>query len=385
MAFQLPPLPYPENALEPHISARTMQFHHGKHHKKYVDTLNQLVAGTDLENKPLEDVIRAAAKDDSKKKIFNNAAQHWNHTFFWQCMAPSGTGGGAPDGEIKNRIERDLGGWDKFTKDFTAAAEGQFGSGWAWLVEDGGKLAIVTTHDADLPLAHGQKALLTCDVWEHAYYLDYQNNRGEFVKVFLAKLANWRFAQDQLNRQGGTMAADKDSNRQSGVEGEGSYGASRDYQKGVEKTVQSGQVEQKAREAAQALDSNEGAALREAEEMGRNAAGGIASGKIRDDKLKRAKAAPQGREAGYADKIDPSVGKQPGVEGEGSYTASRAYQKGVEKTVKSGQVEQKAREAKEALEGPEGDELRNAERRGQMAAKMEDPSLHTKGKGKQQS
>lgn len=338
MAFQLPPLPYAESALEPHISARTLQFHHGKHHKKYVDTLNELIAGSDLANQPLEDIIRATAKDSSKAKIFNNAAQHWNHTFFWQCMAPSGTGG-PPDGEMRTRIERDFGSYASFQKEFTAAAEGQFGSGWAWLVEDGGKLAITTTHDADLPLAHGQKALLTCDVWEHAYYLDYQNDRAGFVEVFLAKLANWRFAKDQLSREGVTMTADKDSDRMTG----------------------SGD-----------------------EETGRNAAGGSASGKIRDDKLQRAKEAPQGREAGYAEKIDPSIAKAPGVEGEGSYTATRDYQKGVERTVKSGQVEQKAREAKEALEGPEGDDLRDAERRGQMAAKMEDPSLHTKGKGKQQ-
>jgi Fe-Mn family superoxide dismutase len=338
MAFQLPPLPYPENAIEPHISARTMQFHHGKHHKKYVDTLNELIAGTELANKPLEDIIRTTAKEKAKTKIFNNAAQHWNHTFFWQCMAPTGTGG-QPEGDMKKRIERDFGSYESFQREFTEAAEGQFGSGWAWLVEDSGKLAITTTHDADLPLAHGQKALLTCDVWEHAYYLDYQNDRAGFVEVFLAKLANWRFAKDQLSRQGGSMTADKDSDRMTG----------------------SGD-----------------------EEMGRNAAGGIASGKIRDDKLKRAKEAPQGREAGYAEKIDPSIAKAPGVEGEGSYTATRDYQKGVEKFVKSGQVEQKAREAKEALEGPEGEDLRNAERRGQMAAKMEDPSLHTKGKGKQQ-
>ncbi len=328
----------PESALEPHISARTLQFHHGKHHKKYVDTLNELIAGTDLANQPLEDIIRATAQDNSKTKIFNNAAQHWNHTFFWQCMAPAGTGG-SPDGDMKTRIERDFGSDESFQKEFTAAAEGQFGSGWAWLVEDGGKLAITTTHDADLPLAHGQKALLTCDVWEHAYYLDYQNDRAGFVQVFLAKLANWRFAKDQLSRQGGaSMTADKDSDRTTG--------------------------------------SNE--------EMGRDAAGGVASGKIRDDKLKRAKAAPQGREAGYAEQVDPSLAKAPGVEGEGSYSATRDYQKGVERTVKSGQVEQKAREAKDALEGAEGEDLRDAERRGQMAAKMEDPALHTKGKGKQQ-
>jgi Fe-Mn family superoxide dismutase len=199
MAFQLPPLPYPENALEPHISARTLQFHHGKHHKKYIDTLNDLIKGTPFEKQSLEEIIVAAAKDRAQMKIFNNAAQTWNHTFFWQCMAPKG--GGEPKGELAKRIQADFGGFDKFRKSFTDAAVAQFGSGWAWLVSANGKLKITTTGNADLPLAHGETALLTCDVWEHAYYLDYQNDRAKFVETFLGNLANWQFAEEQLKQE----------------------------------------------------------------------------------------------------------------------------------------------------------------------------------------
>lgn len=206
MAFKLSPLPYAETALEPHISARTLQFHHGKHHKNYVDTLNKLIAGTKFENQSLENIISASADDLSHEKIFNNASQAWNHNFFWQCMTPQG--GGRPVGELLARIQRDFGSFDKFRKEFIAAAEGQFGSGWVWLTEDGGgKLNLMATSNADLPLAHGERALLTCDLWEHAYYLDYQNHRAKFVEVFLAKLVNWRFAQQQLSPGGQTMQA----------------------------------------------------------------------------------------------------------------------------------------------------------------------------------
>jgi Fe-Mn family superoxide dismutase len=381
MAISLPPLPYPVDALEPHISRRTLELHHGAHHKKYVDTANSLIDGTPYANKPLEEIVRATAGDAKARKLFNNAAQAWNHSFFWQCMTPKG--GGRPAADLERRIAADFGSLEKFRDTFVQTGAAQFGSGWVWLVARNGKLQIVSTGNADIPMDNGVVPLLTCDVWEHAYYLDYQNDRAKFVEVFLDKLANWRFAQDQLSK-GAAMTAGNERDKP-GIEGEGSYSAARDYQKGAEKTVASGQVEQKAREAKEALDGPESQDLKWAEEVGRNAAGGAASGAVRDnDKLKRAKAAPQGREAGYAAKIDPSVGQQPGVEGEGSYSATRDYNQHLEKTVKSGQVEQKAREAKEALEGPEGEELRNAERRGQMAAKMEDPSLHTRGKGKQQ-
>src|SRR5919205_1030796 len=166
MAFELPPLPYPKNALEPHMSAQTFDFHHGKHHQAYVTNLNNLVKDTPMANQSLEEIIRATAKDESKAGIFNNAAQVWNHTFFWNCMKPKG--GGAPTGDIAQAIERDLGGFAKFEEEFKKAAVGQFGSGWAWLVLDKGKLKITHTQNGVDPLPLGQTALLTCDVWEHA-------------------------------------------------------------------------------------------------------------------------------------------------------------------------------------------------------------------------
>jgi len=192
MTFTLPPLPYAEDALAPHISARTLQFHHGKHHKAYVDKANELIAGTALETASPVEVIRAA-RAEGNDKLFNNAAQAWNHEFLWQSMAPDG--GGAPDGALKAAIDSDLGGIEQFNSDFKAAAVAQFGSGWAWLVRDAGKLRIVTTHDADTPIAHdGQVPLLTLDVWEHAYYLDWQNARPDYAGAFLANLVNWEFA-----------------------------------------------------------------------------------------------------------------------------------------------------------------------------------------------
>jgi len=196
MAFELPPLPYPKNALEPHTSAQTLDFHHGKHHQAYVTNLNNLVKGSPLESQSLEDIIRATCTDASKAGVFNNAAQVWNHTFFWNCMKPQG--GGHPSGDIARAIDRDLGGLAKFKDDFKAAAVGQFGSGWAWLVADGGKLKITRTPNAVNPLSEGQTALLTCDVWEHAYYLDYQNRRPDFVQAFLDHLVNWDFVAQNL-------------------------------------------------------------------------------------------------------------------------------------------------------------------------------------------
>jgi Fe-Mn family superoxide dismutase len=204
MAFELPPLPYPKNALEPHISERTMDFHHGRHHQAYVTNLNNLVKGSPMESQSLEEIIRATYRDSSKTGIFNNAAQVWNHTFFWNCMKPNG--GGAPSGDVAAAIERDCGGLDKFKDAFKAAAVGQFGSGWAWLVSDHGQLNITATPNAVNPLAASPQgganpdgmALLTCDVWEHAYYLDYQNRRPDFVQAFLDHLINWDFVGQNL-------------------------------------------------------------------------------------------------------------------------------------------------------------------------------------------
>jgi Fe-Mn family superoxide dismutase len=192
MAFTLPPLPYPENALEPYISAKTLQFHHGKHHKAYVDTLNKLVAENSLDGQSLEQLIGATYHDESKAAVFNNAAQVWNHNFFWDCMKSKG--GGEPKGELAKAIAHDFGSFDKFATAFEEAAATQFGSGWAWLVFDAGKLKVIKTPNAVDPVAGGQTALLTCDVWEHAYYLDYQNRRPDFVKAFVEHLVNWDFA-----------------------------------------------------------------------------------------------------------------------------------------------------------------------------------------------
>lgn len=197
MAFELPPLPYPKNALQPHMSEQTLDFHYGKHHQAYVTNLNNAVKGTPLEKQSLEELIRATYKDASKTAIFNNAAQVWNHTFFWSCMKPNG--GGNPGGNLAQAIDRDLGGFAKFKEDFKAKAVGQFGSGWAWLMAMGGKLSITSTPNAANPLAEGGTALLTCDVWEHAYYLDYQNRRPDFVQAFLDHLINWDFVAQNLS------------------------------------------------------------------------------------------------------------------------------------------------------------------------------------------
>jgi Fe-Mn family superoxide dismutase len=196
MAHQLPALPYSLDALEPHISCNTLEFHHGKHHAAYVTNLNNLVAGTDLEGKSLDDTILAVAGDASKAGVFNNAAQVWNHTFYWQGMKPGG--GGAPSGELAAKIDEAFGSFEAFKEQFKSAGATQFGSGWAWLVLDNGALKITKTGNADLPLAHGQKALLTMDVWEHAYYLDYQNRRPDYITTFLDKLVNWDFVAANL-------------------------------------------------------------------------------------------------------------------------------------------------------------------------------------------
>lgn len=191
-----PALPYAMTALAPHISDRTFEFHYGKHHAAYVANANNLIKDTPLADKSLEEIIQAAAGDASRAGLFNNAAQIWNHSFFWNSMAPDG--GGQPGGDLGKRIDADFGSFDKFSAAFQQAAVTQFGSGWAWLIEDGGKLAIRQTANADTPLAHGQKALLTIDVWEHAYYLDYQNRRPDFARVFVENLANWAFVEANL-------------------------------------------------------------------------------------------------------------------------------------------------------------------------------------------
>lgn len=194
MAFELPPLPYDLNALEPHISANTLSFHYGKHHQAYVTNLNGLIEGTELVSKSLEDIIRITASDKDKVGVFNNAAQVWNHTFYWHSMTPQG--GGKPKGKLAEKINEDFGSYEEFAKLFKQAGVTQFGSGWAWLVlNKDSKLEIMKTANADLPLIHGKKALFTCDVWEHAYYLDYQNRRPDYVDTFLNHLINWDFAE----------------------------------------------------------------------------------------------------------------------------------------------------------------------------------------------
>ncbi len=190
--FSLPPLPYADTALEPLISANTLSFHYGKHHKAYVDNLNKLVEGKDLASMTLEQIINASAGKADMAGVFNNAAQIWNHTFYWSSMKPNG--GGKPTGALAAAIDKDLGGYDKFKADLSAAAMTQFGSGWAWLVSEAGTLKIVKTGNAEVPFTKGQKPLLTIDVWEHAYYLDYQNLRAKYVETLIDKLLNWDFA-----------------------------------------------------------------------------------------------------------------------------------------------------------------------------------------------
>jgi len=192
MAFELPPLPYAPDALAPHMSEQTLGFHHGKHHQAYVTNLNGLLAGTALEGKPLEEVILAA----DPGPLFNNSAQVWNHTFFWNSMTPGG--GGDPQGDLKDAIDQSFGSVDTFKQTFADKAKTLFGSGWTWLVKGDSGLEIVQTKDADLPLKHGQTALITVDVWEHAYYLDYQNARPAYVDTWLDKLVNWEFAGENL-------------------------------------------------------------------------------------------------------------------------------------------------------------------------------------------
>jgi len=193
---QLPPLPYALDALEPFISARTMSFHYGKHHQAYADNLNKLTAGTLRAMQPVEKIIQETCGVAEQAGVFNNAAQFWNHAFFWRSMKSGG--GGRPAGRLLDMIEQSFSGFEAFKSALVEAGVAQFGSGWIWLVQDGAMLKISKTSNADTPLAHGQTALLTCDVWEHAYYLDYQNRRKDFLQMFVDHLANWDFAAAQL-------------------------------------------------------------------------------------------------------------------------------------------------------------------------------------------
>ena len=194
----LPPLPYADNALAPVISAQTIGFHYGKHHKTYLDNLNKLVDGTPMAEMTLEQVIKASAGAADKAGLFNNAAQVWNHTFYWNGLRPNG--GGAPGKELATRIETDFGSLEAMRKEIVTAATTQFGSGWAWLVEEGGKMKVVKTGNAENPLTRGMKPLMTIDVWEHAYYLDFQNRRADYVNALLDKLVNWEFVAANLAR-----------------------------------------------------------------------------------------------------------------------------------------------------------------------------------------
>jgi superoxide dismutase, Fe-Mn family len=198
MAIQLPPLPYAADALEPHISRKQLELHHDAHHKKYVDTVNSLIEGTPNADKTLEELVRETAGKTRMKKLFNNAAQAWNHNFFWLCMTPAS--GGKPEGELGDQIDSNFGSREKLKDMFVKTATAQFGSGWTWLVSNNGKLEVLSTSNAEIPMGHGVVPLLTCDVWEHAYYLDYQNKREKFVETFFDKLANWSLASERFER-----------------------------------------------------------------------------------------------------------------------------------------------------------------------------------------
>jgi Fe-Mn family superoxide dismutase len=198
MAFELPPLPYDQDALESSgMSARTLEFHYGKHHAAYVNTLNNLVKDTELADKSLEEIIKATYKASDKAAVFNNAAQVWNHTFYWNGIKPNG--GGNPSGELAEKINASFGSLDKFKEEFKSAGGTQFGSGWAWLIKDGDTLKVAKSPNAENPIAYGQTPLLTMDVWEHAYYLDYQNSRPNFMQNFVDHLINWDFVAQNLS------------------------------------------------------------------------------------------------------------------------------------------------------------------------------------------
>ena len=197
MTFELPSLPYASDALAPYMSSETLDFHHGKHHQTYVTNLNNLVKDSDMQDASLEDIVIKSSKDASMAGIFNNAGQHWNHILFWQCMKPNG--GGAMPSELEKRISSDFGSVDQFKEAFVQAGTTQFGSGWAWLAIDNGKLVVTKSANASNPLVEGMKPILGCDVWEHSYYIDYRNKRPDYLKAFLDNLFNWEFVSSQLD------------------------------------------------------------------------------------------------------------------------------------------------------------------------------------------
>ena len=196
MSFELPSLPYANDALAPYMSAETLDFHHGKHHQTYVTNLNNLLKDNELQGASLEDIVVKSSKDTSMAGIFNNAGQHWNHILFWQCMKPNG--GGSIPSELEARLNSDFGSVDQFKEAFIQAGTTQFGSGWAWLAIDNGKLVVTKSANASNPLVDGMKPILGCDVWEHSYYIDYRNKRPDYLKAFLDSLVNWEFVASQL-------------------------------------------------------------------------------------------------------------------------------------------------------------------------------------------
>ena len=197
MSFELPSLPYANDALAPYMSAETLDFHHGKHHQTYVTNLNNLLKDNELQGASLEDIVVKSSKDTSMAGIFNNAGQHWNHILFWQCMKPNG--GGSIPSELEARLNSDFGSVDQFKEAFIQAGTTQFGSGWAWLAIDNGKLVVTKSAYASNPLVDGMKPILGCDVWEHSYYIDYRNKRPDYLKAFLDSLVNWEFVASQLD------------------------------------------------------------------------------------------------------------------------------------------------------------------------------------------
>jgi len=197
MSFELPSLPYANDALAPYMSAETLDFHHGKHHQTYVTNLNNLLKDNELQGSSLEDIVVKSSKDTSMAGIFNNAGQHWNHILFWQCMKPNG--GGSIPSELEARLNSDFGSIDQFKEAFIQAGTTQFGSGWAWLAIDNGKLVVTKSANASNPLVDGMKPILGCDVWEHSYYIDYRNKRPDYLKAFLDSLVNWEFVASQLD------------------------------------------------------------------------------------------------------------------------------------------------------------------------------------------
>jgi Fe-Mn family superoxide dismutase len=197
MSFELPSLPYANDALAPYMSAETLEFHHGKHHQTYVTNLNNLLKDNELQDASLEDIVIKSSKDTSMAGIFNNAGQHWNHILFWQCMKPNG--GGVIPSELEARLNGDFGSVDQFKEAFIQAGTTQFGSGWAWLAIDNGKLVVTKSANASNPLVDGMKPILGCDVWEHSYYIDYRNKRPDYLKAFLDSLVNWEFVASQLD------------------------------------------------------------------------------------------------------------------------------------------------------------------------------------------